>query len=135
MQDAYSMIQESDTWLMIIEEGEDRARRKDIVIVGEARLGPAPEEPRPVGCYHRQGTSRAHPSLRGHGQKLAAGTWHALNERRSARMIFAFSEFPDLRQRPLMKRSDSSIVKFTPSPIMAPFAGNPRILEGTHFSA
>lgn len=44
IKDAYSMIQESDTWLMIIEEGEDRARRKDIVIVGEARLGPPPED-------------------------------------------------------------------------------------------
>lgn len=41
------MMQESDTYLMILEEGEEKgqakARRDDVVVVGEARLGPCDE--------------------------------------------------------------------------------------------
>lgn len=39
------MLEESDTYLMILEQGEERgeerARRSDILLFGEARLGPA----------------------------------------------------------------------------------------------
>jgi hypothetical protein len=41
------MLEESDTYLMILEQGEERGekktRRVDILLVGEARLGPADE--------------------------------------------------------------------------------------------
>lgn len=37
------MLEESDTYLMILEQGEERARRKDILLFGEARLGTAGE--------------------------------------------------------------------------------------------
>ena len=41
------MLEESDTYLMILEQGEERgevrATRRDILLVGEARLGIAPE--------------------------------------------------------------------------------------------
>jgi hypothetical protein len=37
------MLEESDTYLMILEQGEERARRRDILLVGEARLGSADE--------------------------------------------------------------------------------------------
>lgn len=37
------MLEESDTYLMIIEQGEERATRRDIFLVGEARLGAADE--------------------------------------------------------------------------------------------
>jgi hypothetical protein len=33
-------MQESDTYLGILEEGEEKARRDDILVVGEERLGP-----------------------------------------------------------------------------------------------
>jgi predicted transposase YdaD len=39
-----SMLEESDTYLMILEQGEERATRRDILLVGEARLGAAAEE-------------------------------------------------------------------------------------------
>ncbi|HEX7375867.1 MAG TPA: hypothetical protein VF278_02085 [Pirellulales bacterium] len=35
------MLEESDTYLMILEQGEERATRRDILLVGEARLGAA----------------------------------------------------------------------------------------------
>ena len=38
-----SMLEESDTYLMILEQGEERATRRDILLVGEARLGAADE--------------------------------------------------------------------------------------------
>ena len=38
------MMQESDTYLMILEEGEARQAKKDILVVGEERLG-VPAEP------------------------------------------------------------------------------------------
>jgi hypothetical protein len=34
------MMQESDTYLMILEEGEEKATRKHILVAGEVRLGP-----------------------------------------------------------------------------------------------
>jgi hypothetical protein len=34
------MLEESDTYLMILEQGEEKTRRGDILLVGEARLGP-----------------------------------------------------------------------------------------------
>jgi hypothetical protein len=37
------MMEESDTYLMILEQGQERARREDILVVGEERFGP-PEE-------------------------------------------------------------------------------------------
>ncbi|HEX7376174.1 MAG TPA: hypothetical protein VF278_03635 [Pirellulales bacterium] len=37
------MLEESDTYLMILEQGEERATRRDILLVGEARLGAADE--------------------------------------------------------------------------------------------
>ena len=37
------MLEESDTYLMILEQREERARRKDILLFGEARLGTAGE--------------------------------------------------------------------------------------------
>lgn len=40
------MLEESDTYLMILEQGEERARRGDILLVGEARLGSADESVR-----------------------------------------------------------------------------------------
>jgi hypothetical protein len=39
-------MQESDTYLMILEEGEDKATRRHILMFGEERLGPASEEVR-----------------------------------------------------------------------------------------
>jgi hypothetical protein len=35
-------MQESDTYLMILEEGQEKARREDILVVGEERFGPPP---------------------------------------------------------------------------------------------
>lgn len=37
------IMQESDTYLMILDEGEEKRARKDILIIGEERIGP-PEE-------------------------------------------------------------------------------------------
>lgn len=37
------MMQESDTYLMILEEGEEKARREVVLEVGEERLGPCDE--------------------------------------------------------------------------------------------
>lgn len=37
------MLEESDTYLMILERGEERATRRGILLVGEERLGPAGE--------------------------------------------------------------------------------------------
>jgi hypothetical protein len=37
------IMQESDTYLMILDEGQEKARREDILLFGEARLG-SPEE-------------------------------------------------------------------------------------------
>lgn len=37
------MLEESDTYLMILEQGEERGRRADIVLVGEARFGASTE--------------------------------------------------------------------------------------------
>jgi hypothetical protein len=36
-------MHESDTYLAILEEGQEKARREDILVVGEERFGP-PEE-------------------------------------------------------------------------------------------
>jgi hypothetical protein len=36
-------MQESDTYLMIVDEGQEKARRYDVLVVGQERLGPAPE--------------------------------------------------------------------------------------------
>jgi hypothetical protein len=36
-------MQESDTFLMILEEGVEKAPRKAVLVVGEARLPPADE--------------------------------------------------------------------------------------------
>ena len=38
-----SMLEESDTYLMILEQGEERATRRHIQLVGEERLGTAGE--------------------------------------------------------------------------------------------
>ncbi|HET6882559.1 MAG TPA: hypothetical protein VFI31_20500 [Pirellulales bacterium] len=35
------MLEESDTYLMILEQGEERGRRADILMVGKERLGAA----------------------------------------------------------------------------------------------
>ncbi len=40
------MLEESDTYLMILEQGEERARRGDILMFGEERLGAADESVR-----------------------------------------------------------------------------------------
>lgn len=37
------MMQESDTYLMILEEGQETARREDILEFGQERLGPCDE--------------------------------------------------------------------------------------------
>ena len=39
-------MQESDTYLAILEEGQEKGTREDILIVGEARLGAPPESAR-----------------------------------------------------------------------------------------
>ena len=36
-------MQESDTYLMILDEGQEKATREDILLVGEERLGPPDE--------------------------------------------------------------------------------------------
>ena len=36
-------MQESDTYLAILDEGQEKARREDILLFGEERLGPADE--------------------------------------------------------------------------------------------
>lgn len=41
-----SMLEESDTYLMILEQGEERAMRRSIVLVGEAKFGPVGESVR-----------------------------------------------------------------------------------------
>jgi hypothetical protein len=40
------LMQESDTYLMILDEGQEKCARDDILIVGEARLGSPPESVR-----------------------------------------------------------------------------------------
>jgi hypothetical protein len=40
------MLEESDTYLMILEQGEERARRSDILMFAEERLGAADESVR-----------------------------------------------------------------------------------------
>jgi hypothetical protein len=37
------MMQASDTYLMILEEGEEKATRDNIIVLGEVRLGPCDE--------------------------------------------------------------------------------------------
>ncbi|HUY36132.1 MAG TPA: hypothetical protein VMV69_25560, partial [Pirellulales bacterium] len=37
------VMQESDTYLMILDEGKEKQAKKDILLVGEERLGPANE--------------------------------------------------------------------------------------------
>jgi hypothetical protein len=37
------VMHESDTYLMILDEGQEKARREDILVVGEVRLGPCDE--------------------------------------------------------------------------------------------
>lgn len=37
------MLEESDTYLMILEQGAEKTRRGDILLLGEAKLGPADE--------------------------------------------------------------------------------------------
>ena len=39
-------MQESDTYLAILDEGQEKATREDILVVGEARLGSPPESVR-----------------------------------------------------------------------------------------
>lgn len=41
-----SMLEESDTYLMILEQGEARTRRGDVQFVGEKRLGAADQSVR-----------------------------------------------------------------------------------------
>ena len=41
-----NMLEESDTYLMILEQGEERGRRADILMVGEERLGAVDESVR-----------------------------------------------------------------------------------------
>jgi len=41
-----TMLEESDTYLMILEQGEERGRRADILMVGEERLSAADESVR-----------------------------------------------------------------------------------------
>ena len=36
-------MQESDTYLAILDEGQEKATREDILVVGEERLGPCDE--------------------------------------------------------------------------------------------
>ncbi len=36
-------MQESDTYLMILDEGQEKCARDDVLIVGEERFGPAAE--------------------------------------------------------------------------------------------
>jgi hypothetical protein len=36
-------MQESDTYLMILDEGQEKCARDDILIVGEVRIGPPDE--------------------------------------------------------------------------------------------
>jgi hypothetical protein len=43
-------MQESDTYMMILEEGEAKAMREAMVIVGEPRFGPASSEVRSRLC-------------------------------------------------------------------------------------
>jgi hypothetical protein len=40
------MLEESDTYLMILEQGEERGRRGDILLFGEERFGAADESVR-----------------------------------------------------------------------------------------
>ena len=35
------MLEESDTYVMILQQGEERARRDDILVVGEVKFGTA----------------------------------------------------------------------------------------------
>jgi hypothetical protein len=37
----FCMLEESDTYLMILEQGEDRERRDDILVLGEVKFGTA----------------------------------------------------------------------------------------------
>ena len=40
------MMQESDTYLMILDEGQEKHAKKAILLVGEERVGPADESVR-----------------------------------------------------------------------------------------
>lgn len=69
-------MQESDTYLMILEEGEDKATRKHILMFGEDRLGSAPKEIRTrlTGITDRDRLERI---LR---RSLTAASWQQLLE-------------------------------------------------------
>ncbi len=49
------MLEESDTYLMILEKGEQRAAGRDILLVGEERLGTADESVRGFPLAERKG--------------------------------------------------------------------------------
>jgi hypothetical protein len=46
-------MHESDTYLAILDEGQEKCAREDILIVGEERFGPPPEAVTDLPCLKR----------------------------------------------------------------------------------
>jgi hypothetical protein len=69
-------MQESDTYLMILDEGQEKRARKDILLVGEKRLGPPGE---PIKA-HLDGIADLERLERMLLQAVTAGTWQEILE-------------------------------------------------------
>jgi hypothetical protein len=67
-------MHESDTYLMILEEGQAKARREDILVVGEVRFGP-PEEAVRVQLAQVTDLDRL---KRMHRRAVKAATWQEI---------------------------------------------------------
>ncbi len=67
-------MQESDTYLMILDEGQEKARRDDVLVVGQERLGPAAES---VKAHLASITDLDH-LLRMLRRAATAGTWEEI---------------------------------------------------------
>jgi hypothetical protein len=69
-------MQESDTYLMILDEGQEKALRESILILGEDRLGP-PEEAVKAGRSSITDLNRLKRMLR---QTPKAASWQEIRE-------------------------------------------------------
>jgi hypothetical protein len=69
-------MQESDTYRMILEEGQEKHAREDILVVGEERFGP-PEEAVPTQLAQIRDLERLERMLR---RAVKAARWHEILE-------------------------------------------------------
>jgi hypothetical protein len=70
------IMQESDTYLMILDEGQEKATREDILVVGEERFGP-PEEAVRLQLAHITDLQRL---KRMHRRAVKAANWQEILE-------------------------------------------------------